>query len=180
METSLVLIVLLSLPLVIGGIIHMIIVKKDILSYLKIPIHKSWFGENKTWRGLFIMPLATLPGVILARSLEVVLSPSTQVFQSESVWFMSILLGLGYCLPELPNSFIKRRLGIKEGQSSEHLKWLFILIDQGDSVFGCALVYKIMIKISWEMFWSMIIVGTVIHLVFNIALFRVKIRKNPF
>jgi hypothetical protein len=57
---------LLVLPLVFGGVLHMVAVKLDILSYLKKPIHQRWFGLNKTRRGFLIMPLVTFPGVVVA------------------------------------------------------------------------------------------------------------------
>ena len=173
-------VLLLSVPLVIGGIIHMVAVKSNVLFYLKKPIHQRWFGENKTWRGFFIMPLATFPGVLLARYLETLTEANTQVFTQNSIWLLSLLLGLGYCLAELPNSFIKRRLGVKEGQTSKKFKWFFIVLDQADSVIGCLLAYKLVAPISWGLFLKTIIFGTVLHLVINLSLYKAKIRKNPF
>ncbi len=171
---------LLSLPLIVGGILHMVAVKADILSYLKKPIHQSLFGANKTWRGFFIMPLATWPGVLLAQYIEVVVDLNTPLLTTTSSWLLAIYLGYGYCLAELPNSFLKRRLGIKEGLTSDRFKWTFIILDQADSAIGCMVAYKFLVDISWTDFWLTIILGTLIHLVFNILLFKAKIRKNPY
>lgn len=173
-------ILLLSLPLVIGGILHMVAVKRDILSYLKKPIHQRWFGANKTWRGFIIMPLATWPGVILGQWIESLVDLSTPLLLTTSSIVLAVALGLAYCLAELPNSFIKRRIGIKEGQTSERGKIFFIILDQADSAFGCLIAYKLLIPISWSIFWGTIIFGTIIHLFFNLLLYSLKIRKNPF
>lgn len=170
---------LLSLPLVIGGIIHMVVVKKDILSFFKKPIHMKWFGQNKTWRGFIIMPLATWPGVIISQNLEWLLGSNGPLLV-RSAWWLALALGWGYCLAELPNSFLKRKLGIKEGQTSDHFKWFFIILDQADSVFGCLLVYKLLIPLSWNIFWATVLFGTLVHLFFNVLLYFLKIRKNPF
>jgi CDP-diglyceride synthetase len=171
---------LLSVPLIVGGILHMIAVKADILSYLKKPIHQRWFGLNKTWRGFFVMPLATLPGVWLAQSLEPVFDISTPLLVGQSAIFLALALGTGYCFAELPNSYMKRRLGIKEGQTSEKYKWLFIIFDQVDSAIGCMIAYRIFIPVSLTTMAYTIVFGTVLHLFINVSLYQAGIRKNPF
>lgn len=171
---------LLALPLVVGGIIHMVVVKMDILSYLKKPIHHRWFGSNKTWRGFVVMPIATWPGVVLSRHIEMLAETTSPVFIPHSSFALAILLGLAYCLAELPNSFLKRRMGIQEGQTSPRYKWYFIIQDQADSAIGCLIVYKLMMPLSWSVFWGTIFIGTFVHLFFNVLLFTFKLRKNPF
>ncbi len=173
-------IILLALPLIVGGILHMLAVKWDILSYLKKPLHQRWFGLNKTWRGFFIMPLACWPGVEAARELEVVLDISAPVFQLHSTILTSLGLGLAYCLAELPNSFLKRRLGVKEGQTSQKFTLFFIIFDQADSVIGCLMAYALLIPIDGGTIVGTLFAGTFIHLIFNYSLFRLKVRKNPF
>jgi hypothetical protein len=173
-------VLLLVLPLIVGGVLHMIIVKKDILSYLKKPIHQRWFGSNKTWRGFVVMPLATWPGVILAQSFERSLDLSAPLLTLHSSFFLALVLGFAYCLAELPNSYLKRRLGIKEGQTSEKNKALFIILDQADSATGCLLAYKLVLGISWPVFWATILIGMAIHFVINLLLYSLQLRKNPF
>lgn len=158
----------------------MIAVKVDILSYLKKPIHQRWFGQNKTWRGFFIMPLATWPGVILAQQLEGLFDLNTPVLTTESSWLLALLLGGGYCLAELPNSFLKRRLGIKEGQTSDRYKWFFVIFDQADSAIGCLLAYRLVLPLTWTTMFLTVVFGTVIHLAINVTLYKAGIRKNPF
>lgn len=171
---------LLVLPLVFGGVLHMVAVKLDILSYLKKPIHQRWFGLNKTWRGFLIMPLATFPGVVAAKHLETLLELSSPLLLSHSSYLLAFILGSAYCLSELPNSYMKRRMGIKEGLTSERYKLFFIIQDQADSALGCLIVYKLLLPISWTVFWGTILVGISIKLLINILLYTLKIRKNPF
>lgn len=158
----------------------MIAVKKDILSYFKKPIHQRWFGQNKTWRGFVVMPLATWPGVLLAQKLEGVFDLNTPLLLGHSSFTLAILLGFGYCLAELPNSYMKRRLGIKEGQTSDRYKSFFVILDQADSAIGCMIAYRLVIDISVTTMILTILFGTVIHLIINIGLYLAGIRKNPF
>ena len=126
------------------------------------------------------MPLATWPGVLLAQSWEHSLDLSSPLLEGHASGFLALVLGLAYCLPELPNSYLKRRMGIKEGLTSERHKFLFLLLDQADSAVGCLIAYKIMLSISWPVFWATILFGIVIHPLFNLLLHQLKIRKNPF
>ncbi len=171
---------LLLVPLIVGGILHMIAVKADVLSYFKMPIHQRWFGQNKTWRGFIVMPLATLPGVLLAQKLESFSELNAPLLVNQSSWILALALGIGYCLAELPNSFLKRRMGIREGQTSDSYKWLFVILDQADSAFGCMVAYALLIPISVTSVILTIVFGTAIHLLINISLYQVGIRKNPF
>lgn len=157
----------------------MIAVKKNILSYFKKPIHQSWFGQNKTWRGFLVMPLATWPGVLLAQYLESISDLNAPLLLGQSSLLLAVVLGAGYCLAELPNSFIKRRLGVKEGQTSERYKWFFVILDQADSAVGCMVAYRLIIPIAFTTMVFTIVFGTAIHLILNITLYLVGIRKNP-
>jgi hypothetical protein len=75
---------------------------------------------------------------------------------------------------------MKRRLGIKEGQTSERYKWMFIVFDQADSAVGCMLAYRMVIPIPLFTMILTIISGTILHLLINVSLYLLRIRKNPF
>lgn len=126
------------------------------------------------------MPLATWPGVIVAQSLERLFDLNAPLLTSQSSLGLSFALGLGYCLPELPNSFLKRRLGVKEGETSERYKWFFVLLDQADSAFGCMIAYRLLIPVEWKTMILTILFGTGLHLALNVALYYAGIRKNRF
>ena len=134
----------LTLPIVVGGVAHMYAVSHQWLEGLKIPIHARWFGANKTWRGVVLMPLLTIPGAWLLHAASPWWPGSLHSLQAVPSTVLGLALGLGYILMELPNSFIKRRLGIAPGETPEHLKALFILIDQWDSAIGFTLAYALL------------------------------------
>src|SRR3990167_4956779 len=121
----------LQLPVVIGGVLHMVVVTRDWLPALKIPLQHHWFGANKTLRGFLVMPLlSALGGWCMAPSGEWVLTGA--------------LAGLAYVLAELPNSFIKRRMGVPPGEVPRRFRLLFVAVDQLDSGLGIALLYALL------------------------------------
>lgn len=117
------------------------------------------------------MPLATLLGVFLTSFL-------TYHFQNHSLILLGLALGFAYLLAELPNSFMKRRLGIKEGKLPDSKRWLFAFMDQADSALGCMLAYRFLLGTSWAVLFLTLAVGTVIHLVMNVLLYLLGIREN--
>ena len=126
------------------------------------------------------MPFATLPGVWLAQGLERIFDLNAPLLLGQSSLVLALLLGFGYCLAELPNSFLKRRLGIQEGKTSDKGKWFFVILDQADSAFGCILAYSLIIPLSLMTMLLSIIFGTALHLIINVSLYSLGLRKNPF
>ncbi len=170
----------LSLPLVISGIAHMIIVRLNLFSILKKPINIKLFGENKTYRGFVIMPLISIFSVYITIKIislnQIVLSFN---FEEYPFWLTGFLMGIFYCLFELPNSWIKRRLGIQPGKLPEKKKLLFALTDQADSVIGCSLLFYNLFNFSFLFTFYLILFGSSLHLFINYLLYLCKIRKNP-
>ncbi len=179
------------LPLILAGVSNMIFVKINFLGFLKIPIDrnvtlkdgKRLFGDNKTWKGFFGMILFTA----FWTSVLVFFIPDALNFvftviekNALSVFILGAFLGFAYVLFELPNSYIKRRLSIEPGKSGKgFLKYLFMLVDQADSVLGCALVLYFLYAISLSLTIQLIIIGTLVHYIINVILFFVKLKSQP-
>ncbi|MHC4392581.1 MAG: CDP-archaeol synthase [Planctomycetota bacterium] len=191
----------LALPITVAGVLHMIVVKKDLFTALKLPLDGGrtlggarLFGDNKTWRGVVFMVLAAAvlgaaQGLLLggwaARANAGIMAFSDWGAGQGALAFASgyalvnAVLGLGYVLGELPNSFIKRRAGITPGKTEGGaFGLLFLVIDQADSVIAALLL-------GWLIFpWPLgfVLVGivalTLLHLLFNAGLFATKVRKN--
>lgn len=172
MTEHLIMAAIMLIPLTVGGILHMVVVRFDLLPFLKIPISLQRFGKNKTWRGFIAMPLLTIPGVYLAGTL----SSSFYLF---SPILIGLLLGLGYVIFELPNSYIKRRIGISEGEVGGKMSLLQVIVDQADSGIGCIIVYYFFLNIPIITCLMFLFIGTFIHLFFNFTLFCVGLRKRP-
>lgn len=171
----------LSLPLLVSGAYHMLVVRRNHFAWLARPLHSRWFGANKTWRGMVVMPLATVPGVWLAQQVEPWFGESLAASLQglHPVW-LGLLLGLGYVLPELHNSFVKRRLNIRPGERPDRRAPLFGFIDQADSALGCTLVYALVLAPPLVVLVWLVLLGPLIHLLANMALFGLGLRKYPF
>jgi hypothetical protein len=142
----------------------MIVVKKDAFPMLKHPIASQLFGANKTWRGFVFLPVTN--GVLM------------WVWAGDDGWWMGALLGFTYVLFELPNSLVKRRLGIPAGAEAENYALLFKLMDKTDSSLGVALVGSWMFSLGFLEGVLLFIVSVMVHMFFSwlLVIWRVKRR----
>ncbi len=181
---------------IIAGIINSIFCKTKILNKLKKPMDfnkkfidkKRIFGDNKTWKGfigylIFNIILSILFGIIWKLcNLEYL--NFFYKYHNNTILFnllIGFLLGLFYALFELPNSFLKRRLNITPGKTIKGFKKVFfIILDQADSVFGVALVLWFFYPLGIKLYLLYILIGTVTHLLINMLLYFLKLRKNMF
>ncbi len=178
---------------ILAGVVNSIFCKLNIFKSLKKPLDfnkkikgKRIFGDNKTWKGLlgyifFNIIFMVLVGIIYkACNIEnlnffYINHKNTLVFNI----LVGALLGLFYALFELPNSFMKRRLDIKPGKTIKGpKKYFFIFLDQADSVFGVALVVWMFYPIGIKVYLLYILVGAVTHLLINMLLYALHLRKN--
>ena len=141
------------------------------------------FGNNKTWKGFFgYLVLNIICSIIIGIICNVFNLNDYNFFYSEVqntlVYniLIGLLLGLGYSLFELPNSFLKRRLGIEKGLK----KYFFIFLDQADSVFGIVLVVSFFYPLSIIEYLLYVLLGAVTHILMNMLLYFMKLRKNMF
>lgn len=183
-------------PAIFSGVLNMIWCKLPILKKLKYPIDfnknfidgKRIFGDNKTYKGLLgyviLNILCSVIHGIICNTFNLNNLNYFYMNHSNTLSFnilIGLLLGLGYSLFELPNSFLKRRLGISEGKSTSGLsKIFFIFLDQADSVFGCALVVWLFYDLGIKLYIGYIILGAATHIVFNMLLYFLHLRKNMF
>jgi CDP-diglyceride synthetase len=140
----------LALPIIAAGLVHLAVLKLDLLPALRrLPIDggltfrgKRLFGDNKTWRGAVVtIGTTTIAAWGLARLSECCWPLPTLVpFAQEHPLLWGLLLGTGYIVGELPNSFAKRQLGIAPGTSGQGIAGrVFWVIDQLDSLAGMLL-----------------------------------------
>ncbi len=169
----------LSIPLVIAGILHMVVVRKSLFKALAIPIQKSWFGANKTWRGVFFMPVLTVIGMAIVQFIPTGPTLPVSLVIPNWIW-LGLALGLVYILFELPNSYIKRRLNIPPGKRPKRFGVWFAFWDQADSPLGCVLVYALWLdEIPPTVLITTVILGPVLHLTINVSLYYFGLRKEP-
>ncbi|MGR6871385.1 CDP-archaeol synthase [Pseudomonas sp. HK3] len=175
----------LQIPVVIGGVLHMLMVTRNDLSMLAIPIQRNWFGANKTWRGVILVPTLTALGGACLYPLEMLFE---FVFGQGllgplllSGWHLVLLgfvAGVGYILGELPNSFFKRRIGIEAGHVPADKKYWFIALDQLDSAIGVTLAYWLVFDIAFDVVWLYVITFPITALLVKQWLFNKKLKTT--
>ena len=185
------------LPVIVAGSLNMVWCKLHLIKFLERPIDnnrilrdgKRLFGDNKTWKGLAGMAIL---GILCTVLWGLIGEKSAYLSQHNYLYFkyvntvpynilMGLLLGLGYALFELPNSFIKRRMNIQPGKSNKNLQGVItVFFDQADSVIGCVLVLCLVYRMSVPLFIAYIFLGALTHIVLNMLLYFLKLRKNMF
>lgn len=156
----------------------------DCGKYLKD--NRRIFGDNKTIIGFISMIIFNIIaqisiGIIYNKlginsSVELYSRVENNILNNTTIGF---LFGLAYVLFELPNSFIKRRIGIEPGKTNKSLVGsIFFVIDQIDSLIGIALVLIMLSNISLYKAIQYIILGAFIHVSINFILYKMKIRRN--
>ncbi len=167
-------------PILIAGTLHMAVVKDDLLGRFARPIHERWFGGSKTWRGVVSMTAFSILGVYaLVAFGGAELDRGTVDFHRHPAWLLGALLGLAFIVAELPNSFLKRRLGIPPGGRSERFGATFVLIDQLDSVIGCGLLYVLACGMPWQTFCTLLPVAVLVLLLVKRTLFHLGLKRSP-
>ncbi|MEM6717913.1 MAG: CDP-archaeol synthase [Bacteroidota bacterium] len=158
------------LPLIVSNVLHMIVIKKDVFPQLTQPISTSLFGVNKTWRGFVCVPLVN--GIVLYL-LNLIFD-----FQLSQAFGLGFLLGVAYMWFELPNSYLKRRLGIPSGGQATSYKALFMLIDKMDSAFGVNLVYFFLGFISLQNALLLFVASSGTHILISQLLVQLQLKKS--
>jgi hypothetical protein len=170
----------LVLPLVVAGVGHLFVVRYDLLPALKIPVHKRLFGANKTLRGFVLMPILACIGLFFTVFLENHLFnfESHSVLQQAPPLPLGLSLGFAYVLFELPNSYLKRRLGIPPGKVLLRYRWLTYISDHVDSLIGCLIIYAFWVDISPVTALFVLIAAPLIHTFVNLVLYALGIRRE--
>ncbi len=184
----------LMAPIILAGICNM--------AYVKLPIHgrlsgpmdggRCWrdgarlFGDNKTWKGFLGMVAFASVWFSIQAGLDAAFGRAQTLslvpFEAFPAWLVPVygaLWGLGYALAELPNSFMKRRLGVDPGANVSGLRGvMFLLIDQGDSVLGCLAALYVFYRYTWLTGLLLFLIGIGVHLAVNAGLYLIGLKKQ--
>jgi CDP-archaeol synthase len=136
-------------PVIGAGVVHIVVIRRGWLyRFARAPLDcgltlrgRRLLGDNKTARGAATMIVATIGFVAveaaLARHTGWARGLSLVDFDRVSPVLWGAVLGGGYVVGELPNSFVKRRLDIAPGAAARGgLAALFWFLDQVDSLIG--------------------------------------------
>jgi len=172
----------LLLAVVLAGTANMIFVRSTVLGGLRQPVDggrrlpdgRRLFGANKTWKGLLGMPLFTA----LATGLLERLGGLPGMGSGEALR-LGAALGTAYVLAELPNSFLKRRLGIGPGARARRpgLRIVQLLADQADSVLGCVGLLALWSPRPVPELIALAMLGIAVHFAMNRVLYALRLKS---
>jgi hypothetical protein len=176
-------VVLLIAPVLLAGTVEGVVIVEDWLPRLRaIPLDcgmsmrgQRVFGTNKTLRGAVVMIVGTATFAGLLYALAAPFEPTPAYG-----WIgFGSLMGLAYVVAELPNSFVKRQLGIAPGATTER-RWRVVqyVVDQGDSVVGVVAMLALVTDLPPVDLLGVLVVGVIVHAVFDAVRQRMGAKRT--
>jgi len=168
------------LPLLLAGLLHhLIIIRYDLFSFMAKAIDNGInlgkqhiFGKSKTWRGIIVV-------VLFSGVFYFLLSYFFDIDFEYPIFVVGMVIGAGYALGELPNSFFKRRLNIGASNSSyQGFSRIFYFIDQTDSVLGALIFLYFVYDPSTSLAISILFFGSLLHWLADRILHKYSYKKN--
>ena len=172
-------IIFFTLPLLISGCIHhFVIIRFNIFKEIACPVdfnlkikNTRLFGDSKTWRGFIVMMILTASVMWLeARFIKINLN--------YNAFISGVILGFGYSFFELPNSFLKRQMGIKAGRRIMTNNGIFKIIDHIDSVIGSIICLFIIYNPSYDLVLMLFIIACFSHVFVDFLLHTYSYKKE--
>jgi hypothetical protein len=157
-------------PLLVAAAVSGVVVKLHLLAFLARPIDggltlggKPVFGQTKTWRGIVAAALGAALGAYLQRFIDVGALALVDYHRPEAV-AMGAALGTGAMLGELPNSFVKRRVGVpSSGTTKGRLRVLFYIWDQVDLLTGTWPLVALWVRPTWPVVLATFVLTMAVH-----------------
>ena len=144
------------LPALGGAIAHAPVLRFDLFAPLKRPLDggatlagRRLLGDNKTLRGALVMSSGTtLAALVLTRQSWFRARLPDELREAPPALY-GLLLGAGVVLGELPNSFVKRQLGVAPGgRRNTPLGVAISVYDQADFVPVAGLALRPLWRVS--------------------------------
>jgi CDP-2,3-bis-(O-geranylgeranyl)-sn-glycerol synthase len=181
----------LAIPIVLAGALHVLVIARGWLASLsRLPLDaglafggRPLLGANKTVRG----GVAMIGGTIATVTIQAALF--RRCAWADALWLVDFervsplswgtLLGVGYVAGELPNSFLKRRLGIAPGTVpagvGARLCWI---ADQLDSVVGILLCMAVVTDLSAATSLLLVALGLGLHPLMALLMVRLGLKQR--
>jgi hypothetical protein len=140
------------------------------------------FGENKTVRGFVVMvPAAAAIFVLLALAIGNPAAAGLWPLTPRGYAWLGACAGFGFMAGELPNSFVKRQLGILPGASARR-GWKAITqfaIDRIDSGIGMLLAVTLAAATPHATWPIVLAIGPSFHWAFSVLMFHLGLKARP-
>jgi CDP-2,3-bis-(O-geranylgeranyl)-sn-glycerol synthase len=133
-------------------------------------------GDGKSWEGLI---LGAVIGMVIG-IVEMLAFPylpwGASPVPLEIVAMtplLGFLIGLGAMVGDAVGSFIKRRIGLRRGDSAP-------ILDQDDFVVGALVFASIVVTVSFGWLVLLLILTPVFHYIASFIGYKVKVKKTPW
>jgi CDP-diglyceride synthetase len=164
------------------------VMKLDAFSRLRRPIDggrtlrgRRIFGDNKTWRGAIVMWTGTFLATLALSAWDPYSDALPDGVRSAGPLLVGALTGTGLVLAELPNSFLKRQLGIGPGARRRSPGGMALaILDQGDFTIGIAVALLPVWRIPVEMLALGFVVVSCVHLAISWVGLRIGVRRTAW
>ncbi len=174
-------------PLIAASALSGLVLRFDLFRRLRLPIDagltlrgQRLFGDNKTWRGVAVAVVGCIAMVAVQKYL---LAERLQAFalldyRSVGVVSFGTALGAGATFGELPNSFVKRQLGIQPGNTTGgRLRLLFYLWDQVDLLSSWVLI-AFWVRPTVPLLGASVVIALVLHPTVSLIGYAVGARSS--
>ena len=183
--------VFLVIAFTLSGLAHTAWLAAPVSRRLAVPLDggrllrgRPVLGDHKTVRGLVVM----VPATGISFALLAALVATGPGISGAGLWpltpatygLLGIWAGLGFMVGELPNSFIKRRLGIPPGEAAagRSLRALSFVADRIDSSVGMLLALVLAVPVSLQICLFVLLAGPLVHAAFSLALFLLGVKAR--
>jgi hypothetical protein len=178
---------LVFVPVLGAPLLHAPVLRWNLFRSLAIPLDggisvrgRRLFGANKTLRGAIVMWCGVTAATLALSLWGGWWSELPADARSAGPFVLGALLGLGTVVGELPNSFLKRQLGIAPGERGGSAAGLALsLWDQADFVPVIALVLLPLWAMPLPTLAAAFAIVTVVHLGLNVAGYALGAREAP-
>lgn len=177
-------------PLLFSAALSAVVHRYDLWPRLARPIDggaELWgqrvFGDGKTWRGVVIAVVGSITTVLAQKYVIGDRAGALAVvdYAHASAISLGAALGAGAMLGELPNSFVKRRLGIRRGGTATHrgLRALFWVWDQIDLLSTCWPLLMIWVEPTAGLVATSFFLALALHPLIALVGYALGARRTP-
>jgi CDP-2,3-bis-(O-geranylgeranyl)-sn-glycerol synthase len=181
----------LTAAFVLAGLAHVFWLRSKASEQFCIPLDggltlagKRIFGNHKMLRGFMVIsPAAGLSFALLFLAVRFAAPESARLLWQLPVWQYTVigfLAGFGFMAGELPNSFVKRRLGIPPGgaPANPFPRAALFLADRMDSILGMMLVLSLVVPVPPWTWVYVFVTGIGLHWIFSAVLFAFRVKER--
>ena len=140
------------------------------------------FGEHKTVRGFVVMvPAAAVSFAALAAAIGDLGGAGLWPLTIAGYGGLGAWAGFGFMAGELPNSFVKRQLGVRPGEcpQSRLAGAVQFVADRIDSGVGMLLAVSAIVTTPAMTWLLVLLVGPSIHWAFSVLMFHLGLKARP-